>query len=492
MQKINIAYIGGGSKGWAHGLFSDLLKQDRLTGELRLYDIDVPAAQRNIKYFEKLVGANPNKIKSRWDCKLVNDIDAALTGADFVVISILPYSLENMRHDVHHPEKYGIWQSVGDTVGAAGYSRALRTIPSYRFFASKIRENCPNAWVINYTNPMSMCMNVLYREFPEIKAFGCCHEVFGTKNLICNIAGMYLALDEKGRQAFMDSDLKAVKLALAKKGRSFNWFWSFRKLKRTDITANVQGLNHFTWINKAEYQGIDLLKVYGAYIKMFRENNEAFFRKNAPAVFHRLYNMHNVKFTLFEKYGVAAAAGDRHLAEFVPDLFLTGKDVLRMGFALTPVTRRVFNDNVKTIMTKLADTPFYSPKIHGTGEEGVMQMTALLGLEDLTTNVNVPNKGQQRNIVRGPAVETDALFSLDSLEPLDAGEMTPETAALVNAHAQNQLDFVEAYFQKDYAALEAVFCRDPMIARIGEENGKKLFRELIELNRECLEEFLLV
>jgi len=490
MKKITIAYIGGGSKGWAHGLFSDLLKQDRLEGSLRLYDIDVPAAERNLKYFEKLVNHNQRKVKSKWDCKVVNDIDAALNGADFVVISILPYTLDNMRHDVHHPEKYGVWQSVGDTVGAAGYSRALRTIPAYIFFAKKIRENCPDAWVINYTNPMSICMNVLYREFPEIKAFGCCHEVFGTKSLLCNIAGMYLALDEKGRKAFLASDLKAVKLALAKMGRSFNWFWSFRQLKRTDITANVQGLNHFTWINKASYKGMDLLEIYGAYIKMFRENNEAFLRKYAPPVFHRLYNMHSVKFTLFEKYGVAAAAGDRHLAEFVPELFLTGKNVLRMGFALTPVARRKFNDNVRTIMTKLADTPFYSPGIRGTGEEGVMQMTALLGLENLTTNVNIPNRGQQRNIIHGPAVETDALFSLDSVEPLDAGEMTPETAALVNAHAQNQLDFVEAYFRKDVAALEAIFCRDPMIARIGEERGKKLFAELRELNRECLEAFV--
>jgi len=335
-----------------------------------------------------------------------------------------------------------------------------------------------------------MCINILYREFPEIKAFGCCHEVFGTKNLLCNIAGMYLALSEEGKRAFMAGDLRAVKLALAKIGRSFNWFWSFRQIKRQDITANVQGLNHFTWINKAGYKGLDLLEIYRAYIKLFRENNEAFLRKHAPPVFHRLYNMHNVKFKLFEEYGAVAAAGDRHLAEFVPDLFLTGKHVLRMGFALTPVTRRKFNDNVRTFMTKLADTPFYSPKIRGTGEEGVMQMTALLGLEDLVTNVNVPNRGQQGNVTPGAAVETDAAFTLDSVVPLDAGDMSPETAALVNLHAQNQMDFVEAYFQRDRAALEAVFCRDPMIARIGEESGKKLFAEMIELNAECLEDFL--
>ena len=488
MKHLTIAYIGGGSKGWAHGLFSDLLSQDLLEGELHLYDIDVPAAERNLKYFEKLVNHNQGKVKSKWDCKVVNDIDAALKGADFVVISILPYTLDNMHHDVHYPEKYGIYQSVGDTVGAAGYSRALRTIPAYIFFAKKIRENCPDAWVINYTNPMSMCMNVLYREFPEIKAFGCCHEVFGTKNLLCRIAGMYLTLSEEGRKAFMNADLKAVKGELAKLGKKFTHPKGCQQFGRDDIEANVQGINHFTWINKAAYKGLDLLPIYAAYIKMFRENNAKILASPAPAFMKRIRNKENVKYALFERTGVAAAAGDRHLAEFAPE-FLK-EHVWADGFGLTPVWLRKLFNGFRTFTTKLADTPLYSPKVKGTDEEGVMQMTALVGLQDMTTNVNLPNRGQLKNIVLGPAVETDALFSLDSVVPLDAGEMTPETAAMVNAHAQNQLDFIEAYFQRDVAALEEIFCRDPMVAKIGRENGKKLFAELRELNKECLEDFI--
>jgi len=485
MKQITIAYIGGGSKDWAHKLFSDLLSQSKLEGELRLYDTDLPAARRNLKYFQSLVRTNRDKLKSRWNCVVVNEIGEALAGADFVVISILPYALKHMAVDVHYPEKYGIWQSVGDTAGAGGYSRALRTIPAYIFFAKKIRENCPGAWVINYTNPMSMCMNVLYREFPGIKAFGCCHEVFGTKNILCRIAGMYLSLSEEGKRAFMESNLKAVKSEL---GNSFNHPKRYQKFGRDDIDANVQGINHFTWINKAYYKGLDLLPIYGAYIKMFRENNAKLLASPAPAFLKRIYNKENVKFALFERTGVAAAAGDRHLAEFAPE-FLR-EHVWADGFGLTPVWLRKLFNGFRTFTTKLADTPLYSPRVKGTDEEGVMQMTALVGLSDMTTNVNIPNRGQLKNIVLGPAVETDALFSLDSVVPLDAGDMTPETAAMVNAHAQNQLDFVEAYFQQDVAALEEIFCRDPMVARIGRENGKKLFAELRELNRECLEDFL--
>ena len=490
MKKLTIAYIGGGSKGWAHNCFSDLLAQDKLEGELRLYDIDVPAAERNLQYFNKLVKHNPKKIKSQWECKVVNDIDQALSGADFVIMSILPYTLDNMAVDVHYPEKYGIWQSVGDTVGAAGYSRALRTIPAYIFFAKSIREYCPKAWVINYTNPMSMCINTLYREFPEINAFGCCHEVFGTKNLLCRIAGMYLALSEEGRRAFLASELAAVKAELKKQGESFTRLRAFKQLKRTDISANVQGVNHFTWINRASYGELDLLEIYGAYIKMFRENNAKVLASRAPAFIKRMRNNQNVKYTLFEQTGVAAAAGDRHLAEFVPEQFLTGAHVWRLGFVLTPVSLRKLFDGVRTFATKLAATPFYSPKVKCTDEEGVAQMTAICGLKDMVTNVNIPNRGQQGNIVRDAAVETDALFSLGSVVPLDAGDMTPETVTMVNVHARNQLEFVDAYFRRDKATLVDIFCRDPMVARIGREDGEKLFEELCRENQECLEDFL--
>jgi len=490
MNSITIAYIGGGSKDWAHKLFSDLLTQDKLEGGLRLYDTDIPAARRNQKYFESLVKTNQGKIKSQWDCVVINDIDEALPGADFVVISILPYALKNMAVDVHYPEKYGIWQSVGDTVGAGGYSRALRTIPAFIFFAKKIREHCPGAWVINYTNPMAICVNTLYREFPGIKAFGCCHEVFGTKSLLCRVAGMYLSLSDAGQAAFLAGDLGAVKAECAAQGKDFDKLKSFQRFGRNDIDANVQGVNHFTWIDKAEYNGIDLLPIYAAYIRLFRENNRKRCGPGVPALLKRARNTHNVKFALFEQHGAAAAAGDRHLAEFVPGLFLTTKRVLAHGFELTPVAGRMLYNSIKKCATALAATPLRNPKLKGSGEEGVRQMTAIRGLGDLVTNVNLPNTGQLPNVVPGTAVETRAAFSLDRVAALPAGEMPPGAAALVNLHAQNQRDFVEAYFRKDLAALEGIFCRDPQVARIGRENGKRLFAEMRAKNRACLEGFL--
>ena len=93
-----------------------------------------------------------------------------------------------MESDVHAPEKYGIFQSVGDTSGPGGTLRAMRTVPMFEDIARAIQAYCPDAWVINYTNPMTICVKTLYRVFPRIKAFGCCHEVFGTQKFLAHMA----------------------------------------------------------------------------------------------------------------------------------------------------------------------------------------------------------------------------------------------------------------------------------------------------------------
>ena len=490
MKKITIAYIGGGSKDWAHKYFADLLTADKVCGELRLYDIDVEASTRNKNYFDKLKKDNAAKVKSEWICNVVNDINKALTDADFVLISILPYSLKNMKVDVHYPEKYGIWQSVGDTVGPGGYSRALRTISYFKYFADRIRANCPDAWVINYTNPLAMCVNTLYKEFPDIKAFGCCHEVFGLQWLLAAITGMYLEMSENGKKDFVAANLNAVKRELKAKKKNFNKKYCCEGLDRHDIIINVQGINHFTWIDKAKYKDLDLFPVYDAFIKMFRANNENRLGSMVPALVKRKRNSESVKFELFEKFGRMAAAGDRHLAEFLPDTYLTSKHVLKDGFELTPVFGRIVYNNFLKARIKLRNTPLFKAKLKISGEEGVMQIAALCGLGDLITNVNLPNKGQAANLIMGTAVETNAKFTNDNIEAITAGDMTEETAKLVNIHAQNQKDFIDAFFKQDKAALCDVFCNDPAVRRIGKEKGKQLFEEMIELNKDCLDDFL--
>jgi alpha-galactosidase len=437
MKKTVIAYIGGGSKAWAHKYFSDLLSQSGLNGEIRLYDTDIKAAQKNKKFFDILVKRNQRKIKSGWTASVFDNDEAVLTGADFVVMSVLPGTLNNMHYDVHYPEKFGIYQSVGDTVGPGGYSRALRTIPIYMYYAEKIKKCCPQAFVINYTNPMSLCVYVLYKAFPEIKAFGCCHEVFGTQKLLAKIVRKELKIKEK--------------------------------IKRQDIKVNVQGINHFTWLNTAKYQQND---VFDILQKQGRVGKSI------------------VKSELFLKHGEIAAAGDRHLVEFIPEVWLAKRSYRRYGFGLTSVAGRKFRDKWARFYRILVISRLKKPRIKPSGEEGVLQIKALLGLEPITTNVNVPNRGQCPDMPLGNILETNAVMTENSIVPVNAGEMKESVRALVLRHSENQRRFIEAYFNRDKTALFDAFYNDNAVSRLSKENAKKLFDGLIEKNKERLESWV--
>lgn len=134
-RKIKICYIGGGSKLWARVFMSDLAVSEDLSGEIALYDIDKESAIRNAK-IGSYINNNP-ATKSKFDYRVYDYLDDALADANFVVLSILPGTFKEMRSDVHTPEKYGIYQSVGDTAGPGGILRAMRTVPIYEEFAKK-------------------------------------------------------------------------------------------------------------------------------------------------------------------------------------------------------------------------------------------------------------------------------------------------------------------------------------------------------------------
>ena len=481
MKNVTICYIGGGSKNWAQKYFSDLVLQDKICGTMRLYDIDKTMMRVNKKYFEKLMKNNAGKVNTEWKCETYTDINKALTGCDIVIISILPYKMINMYHDVHHAEKYGIYQPVGDTVGVGGYSRALRTLGTYKYFALKIKENCPNAWVINYTNPMSMCTNALFFAFPEIKAFGCCHEVFSSQIMLCDIMDMYNALDEEGKKCFMNSDLKGTMEALKKTKYTFDNFKNLHPdTDRHEIYTNVQGINHFTFINKANYKNVDLMPLYKAFVPMHEEYTK----------------QHLVKFDIYQKNGIFGAAGDRHLSEFIPERFLPlGKKDYNFenGFNLTTVRFRIRRDIKQKWQLKFkAYCPFVKLKPVASGEEGTRQLIALMGLGDLISNVNILNHGQAKDMPRGTAVETNAKFTENHIKAIDCGVIKdPYIHDRVALHATNQKEFVEAYFKQDKPALRAIFKRDPQVARLSSDQQDKLFDELIHLNRKCLEDWLL-
>jgi len=454
VENINIAYIGGGSRGWAWTLMGDLALEEKLSGNVRLYDID-----NNASYDNEIIGNNVTKkinAKGKWKYNAVKSLKEALTGVDFVLISILPGTFDEMESDVHLPEKYGIYQSVGDTVGPGGIIRALRTIPMFVEIVEAIKKYSPNAWVINFTNPMSICVRTLYKVFPEIHAYGCCHEVFHTQELLID----------------MLKDMKNI-----------------TGIKREDIKVNILGINHFTWLDEATYQGIDLISLYEKFVdKYYRDG----FTKGSTNHWMNSFwhSAEKVKFDLYKRYGLIAAAGDRHLAEFVPSSWYL-KDpetVEKWEFHLTPVSWRKEHKKELIEKAKRLVNGKEEFKIEPSGEEAVKQIKAILGLEDLVTNVNLPNLGQLTDFPKNVIVETNALFRKNSVKPIAAGSFPKEIHNMEMTHVLNQETVVEAVLNEDIEKVFRAFLNDPLVigASLDRNDARELFDNMVKNTKEYI------
>ncbi len=452
MKDVRIAYIGGGSRAWAWTFMRDLALEKDLQGTIALYDIDREAAKAN-EIIGRKISAMDEAV-GKWNYIAVDSLKEALTGSDFVIISILPGTFDEMQSDVHAPEKYGIYQSVGDTAGPGGMLRALRTIPMFVEIAEAIKAYAPDAWVINYTNPMSLCVKTLYHVFPEIKAFGCCHEVFGIQMLLARMAKQELGIE---------------------------------KIERREVEVNVIGINHFTWFDRASYKGVDLFPIFQSFVdRNFEEgfDDPDFSWKDSPYAC-----AHRVKFDLFRRYGCIASAGDRHIAEFLPPVYLKDPEtVSSWKFSLTSVDWRKQDLQERLEKSRRYVSGEETIRLEASGEEGILLIKALCGLERVISNVNIPNTFRQiSNLPETAVVETNAVFSRDSIAPVAAGALTEDLRDLTIPHIMNHEDVLKAALDCDFDRLLTAFRRDPLVT-CSRADAEELLRTMIRNTKKYLPE----
>jgi len=444
-REVKIAYIGGGSRDWAHCLIKDLALCPRLRGCLALYDIDQRAARANVKVADAIFGHRDAVTKFRTTA--TRTAREALVGADFVVMSIEPGPITMRYADLEIPEQYGIVQSVGDSTGPGGVLRALRSIPVYQDYARQIMAHCPRAWVINYTNPMTLCTAALYAACPEIRAFGCCHEVFGTQAMLAK--------------------------------RVARWF-HVPQPPREFIALDISGVNHFTFATSASWEGHDLFDRLRREIRrpgFFRDRTaEARLHKRKGQVFSSDYM---VAFDFFARFGVLGAAGDRHLAEFVPWYLQNEKVLHRWGVVLTPYSYRLQRARSRRAAFVLPE------KLAISDEEGVNQMLALLGLASLDTNVNLPNRGQNPDLPLGAVTESYAQFRRDCVTPLLARPLPNILSSHVRRIAGNQQTILQAAMAHDKELAFQALLNDPLV-HLSTDQAWEMFNQMLRYAKSML------
>ncbi|MHB8219900.1 MAG: family 4 glycosyl hydrolase [Acidimicrobiales bacterium] len=423
---MQITIVGGGSYQWTPELLADLLGTPSLHGaHIVLEDIDPAPLPR----MEALAGRLNDALGAGATISCTTDQRRALDGADFVVVTISTGGFSSMAVDLAVPERFGIRQSVGDTVGPGGISRALRNIPVLVGVARDMEQVCPDAWLLNITNPMTVLTRAICRE-TSIKAVGLCHEV---GNWCLDLA-----------------------IALGKPAEA--------------VRPRVSGVNHFPVVAALDVDGEDGLEILRQVVADVgglaalapvpgRPEADPF----TPLDFAR---RHVVSLTLLERWGAVPAAGDRHLAEFLPSVLTEDSGWgAEYGIECTTIAERERHQAGYVADVDAWLSGDKDLQIWNSGELPAPVIDALVTGTPLEAPVNIPNAGQCPDLPDGVVVESIGVVDAKGVRGRDQLPTPPPFAELLRRHVAVQELTVDAALTGDRGLAAAAFALDPLAGR---------------------------
>ena len=250
-------------------------------------------------------------------------------------------------------------------------------------------------------------------------------------------------------------------------------------------------INHFTWFDYASYKGIDLFPLYRKYVdEHFQEGYAERDTNWANACFACA---HRVKFDLFKRFGLIAAAGDRHLAEFMPgnEYLKDPETVAKWKFALTSVKWRKEDLEHRLEKSRRLLNGEEEIELNPTGEEGILLIKALCGLERVVSNVNIPNTGMQiGNLPAEAVVETNAIFERDTIRPILAGNLPERVKELIMPAVENHETILEAALTCNEELVVKAFMNDPQVKgrKCEEQDIRLLVKDMLSATKKYLPE----
>jgi alpha-galactosidase len=434
-----IAFIGAGSIGFTRGLVRDILTFPLLRdATLSLMDIDPERLEFAYQSVKKIIdlGGYPAKVEATLDRV------EALKGADAVLVTILAGGTEVWKHDILIPKTYGVDINVGDTRGVAGIFRALRTIPVMVSIAKDMEKYCPNAIMLNYTNPMAMLCRAMQRE-SFVKITGLCHSVQGTSEMLARWIGA----------------------------------------PYEEITYTCAGINHQAFYLTYEWKGQD---AYPLIHKAITENPDIY---NEEQVRNEMY--------LALDYYVTESSG--HNSEYNwwfrkrPDLIEkycthgTGWNPGEYAYILKEYTRRDsdWKEDAKAWFAK--ETPIELARGH---EYAAYIINAWKGGEIFKFNGNLPNTKLIDNLPEGACVEVPTYVDRTGFHPVYVGPLPPQLAALNHLSVMEEEMAVEAALTGDPRLVYQACCYDPASASVlSLAEIKTMVNQMLAQNKDYLPQF---
>jgi alpha-galactosidase len=436
-----IAFVGGGSYQWGPKIILDVALNEELRGgSLVLQDINAEALEDMYEWGTMALDVAQADLK----LEKTPELEEALRGADFVVLSISTGGLDATALDLEIPARYGVVQTVGDTVGPGGLFRGLRNIPVVVEIARAMERSFPHAILLNLTNPLTVLTRAVTKA-TSITAVGLCHELFSTLGMLSKM---------------FDVSEKAV-------------------------NVKVAGVNHFIWVTDVAVHGHD---VTGEAFRRISggEAREISLSDNADDI-DPFTNTWGFRTELCRIYGYLPAAGDRHVCEFLPGYLEDEKERERLDLRVTTVDGRreklaADRESVRRMMRGEDPIPT------GRSREEISDIIAAMWTgEDSVNIVNLPNAGQVRDLPLGAIVETYGALNGAGASGIVFGELPPPVAALVHPHVFNQEAIVHAGLKGDRDLAFCAFLNDPLIGNRPDARG--MFDEMFDAQREYLPQF---
>ena len=409
---LKITFLGAGSTVFARNVLGDCMCTPALQkSQIALYDID---EERLIESKTILDSINSSINKGRAEIKTYlgeENRKAALRDATFVVNAIQVGGYEpSTMIDFEIPKKYGVRQTIADTLGIGGIMRGLRTIPVMKAFADDIEEVCPNAWFLNYTNPMAMLTGYMQR-YTNVKTIGLCHSV--------QVCSKHL--------------LKDLDMGDMIEGRK----------------ETIAGINHMAWLLAIkDRNGEDL------YPEIKRRISEKVKEKSGNDL---------IRYDYVDKFGYYCTESSEHNAEYNAFYIKSKYPQLIEEFKIP------LDEYPRRCRKQIAEWKEEKEKILESGNLGHERSEEYASyiMEAIVTNTpyqiggNVINHGLIDNLVTDACVEVPCLVNGMGIHPCYVGKLPVQLAALNMTNINVQLLTIEAAVKKDRKLIYQAAAMDP-------------------------------
>jgi len=452
-----ITLVGGGSTHWTPKLMVDFANTPALAdAEVVLFDLDPDSLPPALKVAEHVAERRAIPLTAR----ATTDIDDALSGAEYVIATFSVGGFATMRHDIEIPARYGVRQTVGDSVGPGGISRSLRSVPVILEVAKAMERCCPDALLVNVSNPLTALCRAVTRE-TSIETIGLCAEIVGLKFVL---------------SLLLDANF-------------------------TTVDPVVAGVNHLplvTSLRIGEQDGFEMLR--SALAGDIDLSGPLWMEPPGPMHYKMVDPEHGwskadilannkVKFELFDRFGVLPGSADTHVVEFFPGFVTAASDYGR-DWAVHHYGMHGHQSDKADDDADMADL-LAAEKIPrwASGEFVALLLEGLVTGEDKAFPGNIPNTGQVENLPPDVVVECMVVAGADGIAPRDRASVPSYLGEhLRRVMSAQELTVEAAVSGNRTTALEAMLA-DPMAGALPYEHVVAMTDELLTATSPWLAQF---